>query len=335
MMVGRHIGRVFGLAALVAIAGLLILGFGFHAERAPRMVLMLLLVVLVVQFAGATFAALGARRLARPLEDLVDAAQRVAAGDYATRVDAGGWGPPSLRRLLGAFNTMAGRLEANADQRQRLLADTSHELRTPLTALQGELEAMLDGVHPADPAHLRSALEETHVLARLIDDLRTVSLAEAGALRLEHEPVDVAALARDVAAGLDGAASEASVRVVVHAPETAAVTGDALRLRQVISNLAVNALRYAPRGSEVTVDVAEVGGEVSVTVEDRGPGIAPEVLPHVFERFARGDGSAGSGLGLAIARGIVEAHGGTIVAERPAAGGTRIRFAVPIEERQP
>ncbi len=338
MVFARRIGRVLLVAALLAVAGLVATAVAWHrAGPAASAAVLFVSLVLLVLLAGASFAAFGARRIAVPLEDLAGAAQRVAAGDYAARVSARPWGPPSLRGLMRAFNTMAERLEADAGQRRRLLANTSHELRTPLTSLQGELEAMLDGVHPADAAHLRSALEESRVLARLVDDLRTLALAESGGLRLHPEPVDVAALAREAAAGLEATATAAGVRVAVEGPAgdgAAVVSADPLRVRQVIVNLVANALRYAPRDSAVTVRVEGLAGRVAVSVQDAGPGIAPEVLPRAFERFARGadsDAGGGSGLGLAIARELVEAHGGTIVAERPPEGGTRVRFELPAE----
>ena len=252
-MRGAHrLGCFFMLAAIVAglalLMGVVTMG---RAGGAATIAIGVVLGVMFLMFLGLVTAAFGMRRMARPVEALVDAAQRVAAGDYAVRVAANPWGPPSLRTLSRAFNSMAERLEADAELRRRLLADTSHELRTPLTALQGELEAMLDGVHEPSEAHLRSALEETQVLAQLIEDLRTLSLAESGALRLHLEPTDLGALLREVADGLDGAAARAGVsievRIEVRAGALPELLLDALRVREVVANLVVNGgTRRAP-----------------------------------------------------------------------------------------
>ena len=217
---------------------------------------------------------------------------------------------------------MAARLEEDERQRRTLLADVSHELRTPLAVLQGELEAMIDGVHPTDEAHLAAAVEEIQMLTGLVEDLRTLALAEAGTLALHRETTDLPVLAQEVGAG---------VQLRVEMPDDLPLVElDPLRVRQVIGNLVANALRYAPAGSDVLIAGERGPDRVTLSVVDHGPGIAPEVLPHLFDRFARSAESRGSGLGLAIARRLVEAHGGTIRAERPAEGGTAIRFDLPI-----
>ena len=228
---------------------------------------------------------------------------------------------------------MTERLRASEEERRRLLADVSHELRTPLSVVQGELEALLDGVHPADETHLRAILDETAVLARLIEDLRTLSVAEAGALALHREPTDLGALARDVAASFEPQAQTVGVSV-----ETSAAPGlpeadvDPVRVREILTNLISNALRYSPRGGRVGVDVAADGaGAVAVAVSDVGPGITPEMLGRIFDRFYKSPESRGAGLGLAIAKNLTEAHGGTIAATSEVGRGTTIRFTLPVE----
>jgi two-component system sensor histidine kinase BaeS len=241
--------------------------------------------------------------------------------------------------LLQAFNAMAARLETDELQRRSLLADVSHELRTPLAVLRGDLEAMLDGIHPTDQAHLSAAVDEIGLLTQLVEDLRTLALAEAGTLALHTEPTDVAILAHDSAAAFSGLAEEAGVKLEVDVSDEVPLTEiDPLRIRQVLVNLIANALRYAPSGSVVRVVGRCEGDLVAISVSDEGPGIAPEVLPDLFERFAKSDDSRGSGLGLAIARRLVETHGGTIRAElgtEPAGapGCTVIRFELPVERR--
>ncbi len=226
---------------------------------------------------------------------------------------------------------MAARLEEDERQRRTLLADVSHELRTPLAVLQGELEAMIDGVHPIDEAHLAAAVEEIQMLTGLVEDLRTLALAEAGTLALHRETTDLPVLAQEVAASFEALAAGAGVQLRVEMPDDLPLVElDPLRVRQVIGNLVANALRYAPAGSDVLIAGERGPDRVTLSVVDHGPGIAPEVLPHLFDRFAKSAESRGSGLGLAIARRLVEAHGGTIRAERPAEGGTAIRFDLPI-----
>ncbi|HYN69847.1 MAG TPA: HAMP domain-containing sensor histidine kinase, partial [Candidatus Eisenbacteria bacterium] len=289
------------------------------------------LVVLIVGLAAFSYGIRLVRGIGRPLGELVDAAGRIEAGDYAVRVPDDQRGPSELRHLSRAFNTMTARLESDDARRRRLLADVGHELRTPLAVIQGHLEAMLDGVYPADEAHLRPILDETRVMARLIDDLRTVSLAEAGALPLHREPTDVAIVVAEVARSFQPRGEAAGVQVVADTPDDLPLVDlDPIRVREVVANLVDNAIRYAGTGGTVRITVTEDGRSIAVEVADTGPGIAAELLPSVFDRFAKSAESRGSGLGLAIAKAIVEAHGGRISADSPPAGGTRIRFEIPI-----
>lgn len=284
------------------------------------------LAVLFVLFA-LTSGARGARRVATVVGDLVDAAERVEQGDYSVRVTPRG--PRTVRQLGGAFNAMSARLERSEEERRRLLADVTHELRTPLTVVQGEVEALIDGVHPADEAHLRAILDETKVLSRLVDDLRTVSVAEAGALALHREPTDVGALVRDTTASFGAAAATAGVHLGADADTAGLATVDPVRVREVLSNVIANALRYTPRDGLIDVRATGDADAVAVAVSDSGPGIAPDVLPHVFDRFTRSPESPGAGLGLAIAKSLVTAHGGTIGATSALGQGTTIRFTLP------
>jgi len=273
----------------------------------------------------------GLRILALPLRDLIDAAGRVEAGDLSTNVRERG--PRELRSLARAFNAMLERLRSNEAQRRRLLADVTHELRTPIAVIQGNLEAMLDGVYPPDEAHLGPILEETRVLSRLIDDLRTLSLAESGVLELHREPTDLGVLAGEVAATFRGQAEAAGVTLRAEVPgETPLVEVDPLRIREVLANLTANAVRHTPGGGEVRLSAAvEANGRrVWMTVIDTGRGIPPEDLPHIFDRFYKSADSTGSGLGLAIAKNLVAAHGGEIHAESTPAG-TTFRFTLPVD----
>jgi signal transduction histidine kinase len=265
---------------------------------------------------------LSLRRFSRPLDDLLSASDRVAEGDYSARVEEAG--PREIRSLTRSFNSMAERLQANDRQRRDMLADVTHELRTPLTVIRGEVEGMLDGVYPTDETRLRSILEETQLLSRLVDDLRTLSLAEAGALELKREPTDVAALLLETVSAFRSAAEARGVRIEFSLADSPPVEIDPVRIREVIANLFSNALRYTPDGGVIRV---EFDG-ASISVIDSGPGIPPEILPRIFDRFYKSSDSGGMGLGLAIAKTLVEAHGGTIRAENVESGGTRIIFTL-------
>ena len=228
---------------------------------------------------------------------------------------------------------MAARLEASDAQRRRLLADVAHELRTPLAVVRGNVEGMLDGLYAPDPARLDTILEETRVMARLLDDLQTLSTAEAGALRLDREPTDVAATAAEVAAAFAPRAAAGGVALRRRPPTGCrARSSTASAIRQVLENLVANALRHTPAGGTVAIGVARAATRIEVAVTDTGSGIPPEQLPTVFDRYARSADSGGSGLGLAIARSLVEAHGGTIAAEAAPGGGTTIRLRLPLDD---
>jgi two-component system sensor histidine kinase BaeS len=281
-----------------------------------------LVIVVAIVLLGRTF-----RSVARPVGDLIEAAGRVEAGSYDARVPERG--PREMRSLAHAFNAMVARLQASESQRKQLLADVTHELRTPLTVLQGNVEAILDGVRPADSAHIAPLLEETKVLSRLVDDLRTLSLAESGALALHREPVDVASIARDVVAAFSEQARRGSVGLGSSAEAATTIDADAVRVREVLVNLVTNALRYTPAGGYIAIDVRRTGGGVEVSVRDTGSGIAADAVGGIFDRFSKSTDSPGAGLGLAIAKGLVEAHGGTIRAKSAPGQGTRIVFTLP------
>ena len=268
-------------------------------------------------------------RNARSVGALMDAADRVAGGDYTARVDDPG--SRQLGRLTDAFNEMAGRLQTNEERRRELLADVAHELRTPLQVITGLVEGMQDGLYPSDPEHLRTLIDETIVMARLLDDLRTLSMAEAGVLPLHREPLDPRALARDAVQAFQAMADRGAVSVTTeHAPDAPEqIEADPVRLAEVLANVLTNAVRHTPSGGSVAVRVGATGTGARFDIEDSGPGIPPDQLPFVFDRFVTSADAGGTGLGLAIAKRLVEAHGGTIEAVAPAAGGTTIRIVVP------
>ena len=271
------------------------------------------------------------RRMSMPLDDLLDASNKVADGDYSVRVEAKG--TPEIYSLMQGFNSMAERLQANDQQRRNMLADVSHELRTPITVIQGNVEGILDGLYPADEERLKSIIEETQVLSRLVDDLRTLALAESGALHLRREPTDLAELTRDAVSGFESQAKEKEIRLELSVAEIDELRVDPQRVREVLLNLISNALRYTSRGGVIKVGFTESASSTEKTavvfVEDNGPGIESADLPHVFERFYKSSDSGGMGLGLSIAKYLVEAHGGRIWAESELGKGTKISFTLP------
>lgn len=269
------------------------------------------------------------RRVGFPLGDIVGAADRVANGDYSTRVVERG--PPSLRSVARAFNSMTSRLQAQDQQRKNLMADIAHELRTPLTIIEGRLEGILDGVYPRDDERLGEVLEETRVLARLVEDLRTLANAESGSLTLQKEPTDLAILIHEVVNSFSSAAAAGDVSVRVEGnTDLPLIQIDPLRIREVLSNLLSNALRHTPRGGSVSVNAEVAGARIVVSVADTGAGIPAEELPRIFDRFYKGSASTGSGLGLTIARNLVVAHGGELRAESLSGRGTTMSFTLPL-----
>ena len=332
----RGFGCVFGAVFLVGFIGLASAVVSTVAAAGPvgdlaRILGLIVLVGAIVAFAivGRTF-----RRTAFALDDLAEAAERVEAGDYSARVVEPLRATRPIRDLVRGFNAMAARLEMNEAQRQSLLADVSHELRTPRAVVQGNIEAMLDGVHAADGEHLGAILDETKILARLVDDLRTIALSDAGALPLHREPTDLAILAADTAASFRPTADAGGVDLTVDvADDTPLLDVDPVRIREVVANLVANALRHTPSGGSVRIEahLADGARDVVLTVADTGTGIDPPLVPHVFDRFAKAPESRGSGLGLASARGLVEAHGGSITLDsRPGAGST-FHIRIPLE----
>ena len=277
--------------------------------------LALALPLLAVTLAFRTF-----RRVANPLAAVMDAADAVAEGDLSVRVPEFSGGN-DFTRLASSFNNMTEELERADQQRRNLTADVAHELRTPLHIIQGNLEGVLDGVYEPTPEHIEATLDETRLLSRLVTDLHTLSLADAGQLPLKQEPVAVADLLADVVTSFSGQAEAKGIELLLETavlPPNTHIQGDAGRLDQVLSNLVANALRHTPSGGRITLQAKPLDDGIQVEVTDTGEGIASEDLPFVFERFWRGDrarthsGGAGGGLGLAIAKQIVEAHNGRI-----------------------
>jgi len=261
-----------------------------------------------------------------PVGRLVDAAAKLSNGDYSARVPEVESGP--MRQVVKSFNGMAERLEKSSEQRRRLLADVGHELRTPLTVIQGELEAMADGVHPAGPEQIEMLLDETRLLARLIDDLRVLSLSEAGELKLEMDLIEAQGLVADAIGSYQALATRAEIALESTA-DAGSLLADPTRLHEVLANVIANAIRHTPAGGNVSVTARNSPAGWMFSVADTGTGIPSEQLPLIFERFAKGADSRGSGLGLSIARELVRAHGGEMTASSVVGQGTKIEFSIP------
>jgi len=284
--------------------------------------------------AAAVLAVVLVAQLSRPLHRLIQATARIAQGDLAHRVPVRT--RDEIGRLGRAFNDMAAALEGSEKARQNLLTDVAHELRTPLSVVRGNLEGMLDGVFPLTPEGLAPVYDETLHMAKLVEDLRTLTLAEAGHLQLVREPTDLGELARATAEVVRPTAAEDGVEIAVEAAPGIHANVDPRRIRQVLGNLLSNALRYSPPGGTITVTVARADREIAISVRDQGPGISPQDHSHIFERFYRSDKSRtgdGTGLGLAIARELVQAHGGRIWAENQ--GGAVFTFTLPYLDPTP
>jgi len=267
-----------------------------------------------------------------PLRTLSGVTEQVARGDLPEKVRLRS--RDEFRELGESFDRMVDNLRRSEKLRETMTADIAHELRTPVTIIQGTLEAVLDGIYEPTAQTIAPIYEETLHLGRLIDDLRDLALAEAGELRLSKEATDIGQLVRQVVEAAVPSMDDAPNVEVAVEEGLSPIPVDPKRIRQVIANLLSNALRYTPTDGRIEISVHAAEGEVEVYVSDTGPGISPQDLPRLFERFFRGDParnrSGGSGLGLAIARRWVEAHGGRIWAENNRTRGARFTFRLPL-----
>lgn len=273
-------------------------------------------------------------QIIRPLRRLSTAAQGIAAGDLSQRVQLSSH--DEISQVSATFNHMAETLQRYAAERRNMIGDIAHDLRTPLSIIQSNLEAMLDGVLPTTPEELTSLHQETLHLNRLITDLRILSLAESGQLHLQKQTVEPGSLIQQVSDRMHLSAEEKNITLETDiASDLPPVQADPERLMQVITNLVDNAIRYNTNGSRVIVGAHPAGGCVELSVSDNGPGIPPEDIPHLFERFWRAEKSrnratGGSGLGLAIVKQLVEAHHGQVQVESQIGKGTRFEVQIPI-----
>jgi len=269
--------------------------------------------------------------LTRRVRTLAAATHALTAGQYDERLQASGH--DELAQLARDFNTLAKTLDTGRKARQRWIADIAHELRTPLSVLRGEIEALQDGVRPLDQAAVDSLAAEAARLARLIEDLHTLSMSDLGALTYYKEPVDVAEIVQDVIEAQRHALTRLGLTLDLDL-QPGVIQGDGERLAQVFANLLQNSVRYTDAPGKIAVRARSETGQVVIDWEDSAPGVPAEELPRLTERLYRVEGSrsrsaGGSGLGLAIAAALVEGHGGTLLTSASALGGLHVRIQFP------
>lgn len=275
-------------------------------------------------------------RISRPLSGLTSATRKIAGGDYSERVDVGGG--KEVEELGDAFNTLASGLEKNEELRQNMVADIAHELRNPLATLRGQLELLQDGKISYDRETADSLMEDALMLSRIVEDLRQLSLVDAGQLEFELQPVEPPKILGDVFSRFEHEASGRGVKLELDpTPDLPAIKADPVRLAQVLGNIVANSIAHTESGDSVRLGAVPSEGAVEFTVADTGAGLSPEELPHIFDRFYRTDKSraratGGAGLGLSIAKGLVEAQGGRIWAESEGGKGTSIHFTIPLHQ---
>ena len=273
-----------------------------------------------------------ASTISRPVRELTDGTKALAAGDLGHQVPVRT--ADEIGQLAQSFNRMSADLAHSNQLRKQMTADIAHDLRTPLSVILGYSEALQDDKLPGTPEVYGAMHRQAKHLNRLIDDLRTLSLADAGQLSLQRRAVRPGDLLEHAAIAYLPQAEERGVQLSVVADAAPAIAVDPDRLGQVIGNLVGNALRHTPDGGHIQLAAAVAGPRVVLSVTDDGPGIPTADLPHIFERFYRGDKArvddGASGLGLAIARSLVEAHGGQIGAENVATGGARFTITLPL-----
>ena len=274
------------------------------------------------------------RQITRPVRALIAGVRRLAKGELDYRVEVRSH--DEIGELADSFNSMATNLEKIEQSRQQLTADITHELRTPLTIIEGTVDGIIDGVFTADSEHLHTIKEQTGTLTNLIGDLRDISLAESGQLKLKRTQTNISELVNRVVSSHQVHLREKGISLELQdSSSKSELYIDPLRMEQVLTNLLTNAIRHTPSGGTISVSVSERADSLELSVADTGEGIAPEDLPHVFERFYRSGDSrtrreGGTGLGLAIVKQMVEIHGGTVGAKSTPGQGSTFTFSLPV-----
>lgn len=270
----------------------------------------------------------------KPIRSLTDAVKKMASGDLSQRVPIQGDG--ELATLGKAFNHMSQSLQKAEEGRKVMTADIAHELRNPLAIQRAHLEALQDGVFPLDHKNLALIAEQNQQLTHLVEDLRTLALADAGELSLTKRPIDLAMFCQETLTRFEPQAKAKHIRLAAQCgSETVYANADKERIRQILDNIMQNALRYTPEFGEINLSMGRQGKDAVLKIHNDGPQFSQEALDHLFERFYRGEkardrASGGTGLGLAIARNLAEAHGGTLTAENHPERGVVFTLTLPV-----
>jgi signal transduction histidine kinase len=282
---------------------------------------------------SAVLSILLAYALLRPIRELTHAARAMGKGDLNQRVKPRGNGETAL--LAKTFNEMADSLQTAETRRRALTADIAHELRNPLAIQRANIEAMQDGLYPVNTEQLEPIRQQNMQLERLVEDLRTLALADTGHLELVRVPTNLPALLQRRLDELKPEMDAKKIKLASTYPNSmGSINLDPSRFGQIITNLMANAMRYSPEGGTISVELSETAGDIIITVRDQGPGISPEDLPLIFERFYRGDkarsrDNGSTGLGLSIARRLAQAHGGFLEAKNHSGGGAVFQLTLP------
>lgn len=326
----------FGGITLLFIIGMGIVVYLVFAQRTEIInsswLLLLCAVPFLFIFTAFVIGSFTFRRFGRPMDDIFSAIDSISEGDLSVRVPENY--PRQLGQLARRFNHMISELERADRQRRNLTADIAHELRTPLHIIQGNLEGIIDGVYQPTPDHINNTLDETRILARLVDDLQTLSLAEAGQLPLHPTRFLLADFLNDLASSFSSQAASVDIDFTTSSSDPfKEITADYDRLNQVLSNLILNSIRHTPQGGMISIVTGSTQGGVRIEVRDTGEGIPEDDIPFIFDRFWRGNKSrterSHSGLGLAIAKQLILAHGGTITVDSVVGRGTTFIIELP------
>ncbi len=279
-----------------------------------------------------------ADKLVKPIVVLTDAARNLAKGKLEQRVVIEG--KDEIATLGEAFNQMAAALQQSEETRRALTADIAHELRTPLAVQRAQIEAIKDGIYQLTPEALITIEEQNHLLSRLVEDLRILALADAGALTLEKSDVELVALVQGIIRRFAAQAQEHQITLKLATnPDNIRLVVDPQRIEQILHNLISNALRHSPENTSIEITVSASEKEIRITVRDHGKGIPGEAMPHIFERFYKVEKSrsryeGGTGLGLSIARKLAQAHGGDITASNHQKGGAIFTLTIPFTKNE-
>lgn len=279
------------------------------------------------------------RRIINPLSLTIAAAKDVADGNLAARVEVNG--PDDLNALNETFNQMVQSLEESSTQRREFLADIAHELRTPLTIIRGRLEGIMDGIYTADEANISTIMQETFFLERLVDDLRTLTLAETRQLQFDCKEIDLIEIIHTSIQAFSAQAVDNRIAIeFTPASEPVTAFADPQRIEQVIRNIITNCFRYIHQDGHICISLASAGNDARITISDDGPGVDENDLPHLFDRFwrkekSRSRATGGSGLGLAISQQLVAAQGGKITAQRNLPTGLTLIVELPTDKPDP